>query len=113
MDKKALKQFIKLYKFRIILVAIGVVFICLVIYILILGVNSYMTLESFYKKIAKASPPGELYWKQSRELYFAGKTAMIVWSPFILDELAGRRLTFGRLRELRRDPVPAFAGRRA
>ncbi len=45
----------------------------------------------FYKAAAKASPPGELYWKQSRELYFAGKTAMIVWSPFILDELAGLR----------------------
>ncbi|MEK9854598.1 MAG: carbohydrate ABC transporter substrate-binding protein, partial [Rhodobiaceae bacterium] len=38
-----------------------------------------------------ASPPGELYWKQSREMYFAGKAAMIIWSPFILDELAGLR----------------------
>lgn len=46
---------------------------------------------TFYKALAKASPPGELYWKQARELYFAGKTAMIVWSPFILDELAGLR----------------------
>lgn len=45
----------------------------------------------FYKAIAKASPPGELYWKQSREIYFAGKAAMIIWSPFILDELAGLR----------------------
>ncbi|WP_270732890.1 ABC transporter substrate-binding protein [Shimia sp. Alg240-R146] len=45
----------------------------------------------FYKAIAKASPPGELYWQQSRELYFAGKAAMIIWSPFILDELAGLR----------------------
>ncbi len=45
----------------------------------------------FYKAIAKASPPGDLYWKQSRELYFAGKAAMIIWSPFILDELAGLR----------------------
>ncbi len=45
----------------------------------------------FYKSIAEASPPGELYWKQSRELYFAGKAAMIIWSPFILDELAGLR----------------------
>ncbi|WP_198662988.1 ABC transporter substrate-binding protein [Cohaesibacter intestini] len=45
----------------------------------------------FYKAIVKASPPGELYWKQSRELYFAGKAAMIIWSPFILDELAGLR----------------------
>ncbi len=45
----------------------------------------------FYKAIADASPPGELYWQQSRELYFAGKAAMIIWSPFILDELAGLR----------------------
>ena len=45
----------------------------------------------FYRNIAKASPPGELYWKQSREIYFAGKAAMIIWSPFILDELAGLR----------------------
>ncbi|XWN32051.1 MAG: extracellular solute-binding protein [Devosia sp.] len=45
----------------------------------------------FYKKIADASPPGDLYWQQSRELYFAGKAAMIIWSPFILDEMAGLR----------------------
>jgi len=44
-----------------------------------------------YKAMAKASPAGELYWKQSRELYFAGKAAMIIWSPFIMDELAGLR----------------------
>ena len=37
----------------------------------------------FYKKLAKASPPGELYWKQSRELYFAGKTPMIIWLSLI------------------------------
>lgn len=45
----------------------------------------------FYKAIAKASPPGELYWDQSRSLYFSGNAAMIIWSPFILDELAGLR----------------------
>ena len=45
----------------------------------------------FYKTIAEASPPGELFWQQSRELYFAGRAAMIIWSPFILDELAGLR----------------------
>ncbi len=45
----------------------------------------------FYKQIAQASPPGELYWKQSREVYFAGQAAMIIWSPFIMDELAGLR----------------------
>ncbi|WP_102107458.1 ABC transporter substrate-binding protein [Oceaniglobus roseus] len=45
----------------------------------------------FYKTIAEASPPGELYWDQSRTLYFSGNAAMIIWSPFILDELAGLR----------------------
>jgi multiple sugar transport system substrate-binding protein len=45
----------------------------------------------FYKRLADASPPGDLYWQQSRELYFAGKAAMIIWSPFILDEMAGLR----------------------
>ena len=45
----------------------------------------------FYKVLAKASPPGELYWKQSRALYFAGRAPMIIWSPFIMDELAGLR----------------------
>jgi len=45
----------------------------------------------FYKALAKASPPGDLYWDQSRSLYFSGNAAMIIWSPFILDELAGLR----------------------
>ncbi|WP_341214048.1 extracellular solute-binding protein [uncultured Limimaricola sp.] len=45
----------------------------------------------FYKALAEASPPGELYWDQSRSLYFSGNAAMIIWSPFILDELAGLR----------------------
>ncbi|QBY02587.1 extracellular solute-binding protein [Rhodophyticola sp. CCM32] len=45
----------------------------------------------FYRDIVEASPDGELFWQQSRELYFAGRAAMIIWSPFILDELAGLR----------------------
>ena len=46
---------------------------------------------SFYKTIADASPEGDLYWKQSRELYLDGKAAMIIWSPSLLDELGGLR----------------------
>nr|WP_319514024.1 extracellular solute-binding protein [uncultured Cohaesibacter sp.] len=56
-----------------------------------LDVKKTTEVLDFYKSVVKASPPGELYWKQSRELYFAGKAAMIIWSPFILDELAGLR----------------------
>ncbi len=46
---------------------------------------------SFYKTIADASPDGDLYWKQSRELYLGGQAAMIIWSPSLLDELGGLR----------------------
>jgi multiple sugar transport system substrate-binding protein len=48
------------------------------------------TLE-FYRQLVEASPPGLLYWQHSREIYQAGQAAMIVWSPFILDALAGLR----------------------
>ena len=56
-----------------------------------LDVDATTEVLDFYKAIVDASPDGELYWKQSRETYFAGQAAMIIWSPFILDELAGLR----------------------
>ena len=34
--------------------------------------NKLKTVLEFYKKIADASPDGDLFWKQSRELYLAG-----------------------------------------
>ncbi len=45
------------------------------------GFDEAKTIEAleFYKAIAEASPPGELYWDQSRTLYFAGQAAMIIW----------------------------------
>ena len=48
------------------------------------------TLE-FYKALAGFSPPGNLYWLHSRMEYLSGRAAMILWSPFILDELSGLR----------------------
>ena len=48
------------------------------------------TLE-FYKFLVEHSPPGDLYWQQSRELYHDGRAAVIIWSPFILHGLAGLR----------------------
>ncbi len=46
---------------------------------------------SFYKELHAYSPPGDLYWKQSRELYFDGKAAQVFWSGALLDELGGLR----------------------
>ncbi|WP_239479922.1 ABC transporter substrate-binding protein [Actibacterium sp. 188UL27-1] len=48
-------------------------------------------LLELYKKLVDASPQGDLYWSQSRELYLDGKAAMVIWSPSILDELGGLR----------------------
>jgi multiple sugar transport system substrate-binding protein len=48
------------------------------------------TLE-FYKALSKFGPPGNLYWLHTRMDYLSGRAAMIVWSPFILDELSGLR----------------------
>ncbi len=48
-------------------------------------------LLEMYKELVAASPEGDLYWSQSRELYLDGKAAMIIWSPSILDELGGLR----------------------
>lgn len=46
----------------------------------------------FYKLLAtQFTPPGNIYWLQTRADFLAGKAAMIVWSPYILDELAGLR----------------------
>lgn len=49
------------------------------------------TVLEFYKAIGDASPEGDLFWKQSRELYLGGQAAMIIWSPSLLDELGGLR----------------------
>jgi multiple sugar transport system substrate-binding protein len=45
----------------------------------------------FYKKLASFTPPGNLYWLHTRMDYLSGRAAMIIWSPFILDELSGLR----------------------
>ena len=52
---------------------------------------AFVEFLEFYKELAEMSPPGNLYWLQSRELYQSGQAAMVVWSPFVLDELAGLR----------------------
>ncbi len=48
------------------------------------------TLE-FYKALTRFTPPGNLYWLHTRLDYLSGRAAMIIWSPFILDELSGLR----------------------
>ena len=48
------------------------------------------TLE-FYKALTRFTPRGNLYWLHTRMDYISGRASMIIWSPFILDELSGLR----------------------
>jgi multiple sugar transport system substrate-binding protein len=45
----------------------------------------------FYRALTRFSPPGNLSWLHTRMDYLSGRAAMIIWSPFILDELSGLR----------------------
>jgi len=46
---------------------------------------------SFYKSLNLFGPPGNIYWLHTRIDYLSGRTAMTIWSPYILDELSGLR----------------------
>jgi multiple sugar transport system substrate-binding protein len=48
------------------------------------------TLE-FYKTLSRFGPPGNIYWLHTRIDYLSGRSAMTIWSPYILDELSGLR----------------------
>lgn len=48
------------------------------------------TLE-FYKALSRFSPRGNFHWRHTRTEYVSGRASMIIWSPFILDELSGLR----------------------
>jgi len=75
----------------------------------------------FYTDLmANYSPGGVQTVVSTRATYFAGQAAMIVWSPFILDEMAGLRdAAFPACAECAADPaylakntgiIPAFSG---
>jgi len=78
-------------------------------------------IETYANLMANYGPKDTAtYWQQSRAAYLAGETGMILWSPFVLDELAGLRdSTFPNCSECGDDPgfiaknsgfVPAFSG---
>lgn len=67
------------------------------------------TLE-FYRTLAGYSPPGNLSWLHTRMDYLSGRAAMILWSPFILDELSGLRQDQPVVPDLERG-VPGFLAR--
>jgi len=43
----------------------------------------------FYQKLIDFSPPGNNYWRQAQQYYLTGRAAMIFYSNYIADDIAG------------------------
>jgi len=43
----------------------------------------------FYTKLAAYGPPGACYWREARQYYIVGQAAMMFYSPYIMDDIAG------------------------
>jgi multiple sugar transport system substrate-binding protein len=43
----------------------------------------------FYRELAACGPAGYNYWRQARQTYLTGSSAMIFYSPYIIDDIAG------------------------
>lgn len=56
-----------------------------------LNTPEFIRTIQFYKQLAEYSPSGLNYWVHTRLDYLGGRTPMVFWSPYILDELAGLR----------------------
>lgn len=58
----------------------------------VIGSQSCTNAVRFFAELMRQySPPGAQGVESTRATYFAGQAAMIIWSPFILDEMAGLR----------------------
>lgn len=60
MDAKKVKIFLKLYWIRILIIALGVLFIAGLIYVLIIGLKAFFELEPFYRKMAISGIPVQM-----------------------------------------------------
>jgi len=77
---------------------------------------------AYYAKLMTDYGPNDTatYWLQARATYFAGQAGMVIWSPFILDEMAGLRdSALPNCEQCKDDPaylaknsgvIPAFSG---
>ncbi len=43
----------------------------------------------FYRELAAFAAPGHTYWREARQYYLTGRAAMIFYSPYIVDDIAG------------------------
>ncbi len=43
----------------------------------------------FYRELARYAAPGHTYWRQARQYYLTDRAAMIFYSPYIVDDIAG------------------------
>jgi len=72
MKIKKFQRFIKLHWIKITVLILGTAFFSLVIYLVVIGIQSFVTLESFYKKMSLASLPIQLLFSIFTAFIFAG-----------------------------------------
>ena len=44
---------------------------------------------AFYRELARHGPPGNCTWREARKYYLSGRVAMMFYSPYIVDDIAG------------------------
>ena len=44
---------------------------------------------TFYRELAAFGPPGNNNWREARKYYLSGRAAMMFYSPYIVDDIAG------------------------
>ncbi len=72
MEIKKFQRFLKLHWIKITVLILGTAFLSLVIYLVVIGIQSFVTLESFYKKMSLASLPIQLLFSIFTAFIFAG-----------------------------------------
>ena len=61
MDIRKIKRFVRLHWIKVLLITVGSIFVVILIILLIVGTKSFFGLESFYKRMALANVPLQLF----------------------------------------------------
>lgn len=72
MDFKRLRLFLRLYRIRIIVISLISSFLLFALFLMIKGIFTWLSLESFYKKLQLASLPLQLFFSILTAFVFAG-----------------------------------------
>lgn len=56
---------------------------------IIMNTPEMVEVLDYYTKLAAYGPPGATTWREARQYYIVGQVAMMFYSPYIMDDIAG------------------------